>query len=72
VLAVPGSHGFDVLAWLLPFAGIIAGTGAVAVGARAWSKNRDEAGRVVPLSDGPSLGAALELRVDQELASFDN
>lgn len=72
VLAVPTSHGFDLLAWLLPFGGIIAGAGAVAVGARAWSRNRDDSGELVPVADGPALSAGLELRVDQELAGFDS
>ncbi len=72
VLAVPRSHGFDLLAWLLPLGGIVAGAGAVATGARAWSRNRDESGKVVPVTEGPALAPALELRVDQELARYDS
>jgi len=72
VLAVPQSHGFDLMAWLLPLAGIIFGAGAVAAGARAWSKNRDDSGTALPALAGPALAPALELRVDQELARFDS
>lgn len=71
VLAVPRSHGFDLLAWLLPFAAIVFGAGAVAAGARAWSRNRDDAGNPTPVVDEPPLAPGLELRVDQELARFD-
>ena len=72
VLAVPRTHGFDLLAWVLPFAGIAVGGVAVGAGAWAWSRNRDESGNVVPAEDGPALGAGLELRVDEALARFDS
>jgi len=69
VLAVPPSNGFDLLAWLLPFAAIVCGAAAVGVGARAWLASKDDAGE----SEGsePPLAPALERRVDQELARFD-
>ena len=71
VLGVPGTHGFDLLAWLIPFAGIATGAAALAAGAWFWSRNRDESGKVVPVTVGPALAAGLELRVDEELARFD-
>jgi cytochrome c-type biogenesis protein CcmH len=71
VLGVPGTHGFDLLAWLIPFAGIAAGASALAAGAWIWSRNRDESGKVVPLAEGPALTPGLERRVDDELARFD-
>jgi len=67
ILAVPGTHGFDLLAWLLPLAGIGLGALALAGGAWAWSRNRP--GAVAPL--GPMLDPVLERRVDDELARFD-
>ncbi len=71
VLAVPGTHGFDLLAWLLPLIGISGGLVAVGGGAWVWSRNRDEGGER-PIGVGPpALAAGLELRVDQELARFD-
>src|SRR5262249_51710278 len=44
VLAVPRTHGFDLLAWLLPFLGVA--VGAVVLGAAAWywSRNRSADG----------------------------
>jgi cytochrome c-type biogenesis protein CcmH len=68
VLAVPGSHGFDLLAWLLPLAAIVFGALAVGLGARTWLKNRDDTGP----PDEARMAPALERRVDQELASFDS
>ena len=71
VLGVPGSSGFDLLAWLLPFGAILFGAGAVGVGARAWLRNRDEPGTPPTQGAGRALTPNLELRVDQELARFD-
>jgi cytochrome c-type biogenesis protein CcmH/NrfF len=70
VLATPPTHGFDLLAWLLPFATIVFGAAAIGVGARAWLRNKD-ADDQEPEDDGPPLAPSLERRVDQELARFD-
>jgi cytochrome c-type biogenesis protein CcmH/NrfF len=70
VLGVPRKHGFDLLAWLLPLAGIAVGALALAGGAWAWSRNRP--GSKLALADGPALDPALERRVDEELARFDS
>ncbi len=70
VLATPPTHGFDLLAWLLPFAAIVFGATAVGVGARAWLRNKDDEGEEQE-DGGPPLEPSLELRVDQELARFD-
>jgi cytochrome c-type biogenesis protein CcmH/NrfF len=71
VLATPRTSGFDLLAWLLPFATIVFGAAAIGVGARAWLKNRDERSPEDEASSEPALPPSLELRVDQELARFD-
>ena len=70
VLATPPTHGFDLLAWLLPFAAIVCGAAAVGVGARAWLRNKEGDGEE-PEDGRPPLPPSLELRVDQELARFD-
>jgi cytochrome c-type biogenesis protein CcmH/NrfF len=64
VLGVPRTHGFDLIAWVLPFAGI--GAGALAVGGGAWYWSR----RRVP-EPVATLDAATERRIDEELARFD-
>jgi len=71
VLASPPKSGFNLLAWLLPFAVIVFGAAAVGVGARAWLANRDDPEAPADAPPEPSLPPALELRVDQELARFE-
>lgn len=65
VLGVPRTHGFDLIAWILPFAGI--GIGALALGAGAWYWSR----RRVPEPPPRALDPAVERRIDEELAHFD-
>jgi cytochrome c-type biogenesis protein CcmH/NrfF len=68
VLGVPQTHGFDLLAWVLPLGGIAIGAVALAFGAWAWSRNRPGP---LPAAAGPPLDPALERRVDEELARYD-
>ncbi len=70
VLGVPRTHGFDLLAWVLPFAGIAVGALALAGGAWYWSRNRPS-GNLPPGNDGSPLDPELDRRVDEELARFD-
>jgi cytochrome c-type biogenesis protein CcmH len=64
VLAEPPKHGLDLLAWLLPIAGVA--VAAVAVGALAWRWSR----RRAPAAEQP-LDPELERRLDDELARFE-
>jgi cytochrome c-type biogenesis protein CcmH/NrfF len=68
VLAKPATHGFDLVAWVLPIAGLLAGAAVVGVAAWRWSRN---APRGRPASSGPPLDPDLERRVDEELARLD-
>jgi cytochrome c-type biogenesis protein CcmH len=68
VLAQPSKHGFNLLAWVLPLAGL--GLGAVVVGALAWRWSRVR-GPASPTAGGRSLDPELERRLDEELARFD-
>ena len=68
VLSTPQTHGFDLIAWVLPIGGILLGAAALAFGARHWSRVRTAG------ADGtrsPRLTVEDELRVDEELARFD-
>jgi cytochrome c-type biogenesis protein CcmH len=69
ILSTPGTHGFDLLAWLLPLGGAGVGAFALAVGARRWSRSRAESGRDAAQA---ALGAEDERRVDEALARFDD
>ena len=74
VRGVPTKHGFDLLAWLLPFLGIALGAVGLAAAAWYWSRNRSTDGAgpgAVLASTGPSLSPELDRRVDEELARFD-
>jgi len=65
ILAAPPAKGFNLLAWLLPFVALFGG--ALVVGFLAWrlSRNRE------PPAPAATLSPALERRVDEELARFD-
>ena len=65
VLAAPPAKGFNLLAWLLPFAALFGGALVLGLLAWRWSRNRE------PSSPAPRLSPALERRVDEELARFD-
>jgi cytochrome c-type biogenesis protein CcmH/NrfF len=71
ILAAPPDSGFNVLAWWLPIAGVVAG--ALAIGWLAWRWSR---GRRAPPADASASAPAkiepeLEQRLDEELARFD-
>lgn len=74
VLASPPTHGFNLLAWVIPI--VLGGVGLVVVGAGAWAwtRSRDdvpEMGLVPAAAGGAPLTPALERRVEEELARFD-
>jgi cytochrome c-type biogenesis protein CcmH len=73
VLGVPRTHGFDLLAWVIPIGGILVGAAAIGAGAWYWSRSRPEqpAGEPAAVPAGPPLDPDLERRVDEELARFD-
>jgi cytochrome c-type biogenesis protein CcmH len=75
VLADPPTHGFNLLAWVIPFAVIGVGLVGVGTGAWVWTRKRAEddggAAGVLALAGGPALTPSLDRRVDQELARFD-
>jgi cytochrome c-type biogenesis protein CcmH/NrfF len=66
VLSTPQTHGFDLLAWILPLGGVLLGAAALAAGAWHWSRSRDPRDPPPP----PALDAADERLVDEELARF--
>jgi cytochrome c-type biogenesis protein CcmH len=68
VLSTPQTHGFDLIAWVLPLGGILLGAAALAFGARRW-----QAVRATASDDSPQsrLDPEDERRVDEELEKFD-
>jgi cytochrome c-type biogenesis protein CcmH len=67
VLSTPATHGFDLLAWVLPIGGILIGAAGLGAAAWYWSRSRptDPGG---PLAELAPEEAA---RLDAELARFD-
>lgn len=65
ILAAPPKKGFNLLAWLLPIALLLGGAVALGVLAWRWSHSRE------PGPPAAQLSPALERRVDEELARFD-
>jgi cytochrome c-type biogenesis protein CcmH len=68
VLAVPPKRGFELVAWLLPLAGLA--LGAVVVGLLAWRWSHARGGDEHP-EGGEPLDPELERRLDDELAHFE-
>ena len=66
VLSTPQTHGFDLIAWVLPLGGILLGAAALGFGARRW-----QAVRSVDSIEPSRLDAADERRVDEELKKLD-
>lgn len=64
VLAAPPKEGFNLLAWLLPIAGVALAVPVLGFAAWRWSR-----GRELPAAD--AADPELERRLDAELARFD-
>lgn len=69
ILAAPSHQGFDLLAWWLPIAGVLAGALALAFGVWRWSRGRDPEEPAEPAGSG--LDEEDERRLDDVLARFD-
>jgi cytochrome c-type biogenesis protein CcmH len=67
VLSTPATHGFDLLAWVLPIGGILVGAAGLAAGAWYWSRGRPNE----PVDLPAPLAPEDEARLDAELARFD-
>ncbi|HKP17539.1 MAG TPA: cytochrome c-type biogenesis protein [Gaiellaceae bacterium] len=67
VLAAPPKHGFNLLAWVLPFVGVGIGAIVLALLAWRWSRARSPGAAAA----GAPLEPELERRVDEELARFE-
>jgi cytochrome c-type biogenesis protein CcmH len=66
ILSTPQTHGFDLLAWVLPLGGVAVGAVGLGVGAWRWSSTRGRR------PGEPAELAPEDLRlVDEELARFD-
>ncbi len=75
VLAAPPKQGFNLIAWVLPFAGIALAGAVVGMLAWRWTKAGRRGAGTAGGDSGPSrlreLDPDLERRLDEELARFD-
>jgi len=69
ILAAPSHKGFDLLAWWLPIAGVLAGALLLAFGVWRWSRGREPEEPDEPPASG--LDEETERRLDDLLARFD-
>ena len=69
ILAAPSHKGFDLLAWWLPIAGVLAGALVLGLGVWRWSRRRGPEPRDEP--EGSGLDEETERRLDDLLARFD-
>ncbi|MFL5953662.1 MAG: cytochrome c-type biogenesis protein CcmH [Gaiellaceae bacterium] len=69
VLSTPQTHGFDLVAWVLPLGGILLGAGALGFGALRWSRARTAASE--SSTQAEVLTPEDERRVDGALRHFD-
>ncbi len=67
ILAAPPHRGFDLLAWWLPIAGVLAGAVLLAIGVWRWSRQREPE----PEPEASGLDAETEARLDDLLARYD-
>jgi cytochrome c-type biogenesis protein CcmH len=73
VLAIPGSDGFDLAAWLVPGAAIVLAGGAIVVGLRRWRRagTHPNGGGSAGPEPPKDLDAADAGRLDADLARYD-
>lgn len=65
ILAAPPRKGFDLIAWWLPIAGIVAGAALLGLGAWRWSRSRDPEPAETPADP------ETERQLDELLSRFD-
>jgi cytochrome c-type biogenesis protein CcmH len=68
ILSTPQTHGFDLLAWIVPIGGALLGAVGLAFAARAWSQARTPVGANLAQA---GLTPEDERRVDEALREFD-
>ena len=68
VVARPATHGFDLLAWLLPLAALLGGAAVLGGAAWRWSRKRAPTAASTPAPLDPDV----EQQIDDELARFES
>jgi cytochrome c-type biogenesis protein CcmH len=66
ILLSPPKQGFNLLVWVVPFAGLGLGLVVVAVLLRRWSRRT-----AVPAAEAPAVDEAMRQRIRREMAELD-
>ena len=70
ILASPPRHGFGLLAWWVPLAGVVIAGALLGWGIWRWSRGREPLGGPAP-AGAAAIDPALDRRLDDELQRFD-
>jgi cytochrome c-type biogenesis protein CcmH len=72
ILATPEDHGFQLAAYLVPIAVVLAALAALAIALPRWRRRRPSAGGDEEEADdaAPALSAADRRRLDEDMARF--
>lgn len=65
-LAVPPAEGFNLLGWVMPFAGILMGLGAIGIYVKRFRKPA-----AVAAEAAPAIDEAYRQRIEKEMAELD-
>jgi cytochrome c-type biogenesis protein CcmH len=71
ILAAPPRHGWNLLAWVLPIAGLLGGVLVIGALTWRWSREREPEPATNWSLKARSLGPEEERRLDDELRRFD-
>ena len=71
ILATPENHGFELAAYLVPIAAVLAALAALAIALPRWRRRRPSASDEEDAdADTPALSAADRRRLDEDMARF--
>jgi cytochrome c-type biogenesis protein CcmH len=70
ILATPENHGFELAAYLVPIAAVLAALAALAIALPRWRRRRPAGRDDDDGDDGPPMSAADARRLDEDLARF--
>lgn len=71
VLAAPTKRGFNLVAWVLPFAALIIGAVAMYFLIGVWTRRNGPEAELVPARDVDLAPEGLKSKLDEELRDFD-
>ena len=70
VLAVPSAEGFDLAAWIVPIAGLLAALVTIALAVRRWRRSRPDGPPAAGGSSGPGIEPSDDRRLEADLGRY--